>query len=166
MGVYGYGATKGKTLHSPELINSLSRQIFYPAFRLSQKVLPRPLSNHFPICLGHEGIQWGPTPFRLDNRWLKTDGFCALVEKVWSSTGGKGTANFKLAKKLKCLKEELKKWATSASRTQKLEIIGIMTELERMDKAEGNAGLSNEDKEKRKLLKINLAKKFNMEAIS
>lgn len=30
---------------------------------LSQKVLPRPISNHFAICLTSYGIQWGSIPF-------------------------------------------------------------------------------------------------------
>ncbi|XP_021912512.1 uncharacterized protein LOC110826216 [Carica papaya] len=42
---------------------------------LSQKVISRPISDHFPICLVLEGIIWGPTPFTLDNKWLFVEGF-------------------------------------------------------------------------------------------
>lgn len=35
---------------------------------LSQKVLQRPIFDHFTICIILDGIIWGPRPFRLDNK--------------------------------------------------------------------------------------------------
>ena len=38
-----------------------------------QSVLPRPISNHFPILLdGGGGVSWGPSPFRFE---LKAEDF-------------------------------------------------------------------------------------------
>lgn len=48
-----------------------------------QKTLPCPTSDHYPICLEARGIQWGPVPLWLDNKWLRKEKFCRLVENSW-----------------------------------------------------------------------------------
>lgn len=54
----------------------------------------------------------------------------------------------------------------TTGRAEELEIRSIITEIEIMDNAEGTSGLTDSDREKRTLLKLNLANKLNMEAIS
>ena len=46
-----------------------------------QCILPKPLSNHFPVLFIEGGnLVQGPTPFRFENMWLKTKGFKNLMD--------------------------------------------------------------------------------------
>ena len=77
----------------------------------TQSILPRPLSDHFPILLIRGGnLVCGPTPFRFENMWLKTDGFKSLVDRWWKSFEVRATDSFVVAEKLKALKIKLKWW--------------------------------------------------------
>jgi len=40
-----------------------------------QKGLPRPFTDHFPICLGKTVLERGKNPFRFENMRLKFEGF-------------------------------------------------------------------------------------------
>ena len=42
--------------------------------------------------------------------WLKVDGFKELLRGWWQEAGGRGRASFRLASKLKILKEKIKTW--------------------------------------------------------
>ena len=75
-----------------------------------QSRLPRPTSDHFPILLKGGGLSRGPSPFRFENMWLKIDGFKDLLQDWWQGAGRRGRANFRLAAKLKVLKEKIKVW--------------------------------------------------------
>ena len=78
-----------------------------------QRVLPRPISNHFPILVETGGILRRKSPFRFENMWLKTDGFKDRVDSWWNRYSFSGTPNFVLAKKLKALKEDIIQWNRS-----------------------------------------------------
>ena len=75
-----------------------------------QRRLPRPLSNHFPVLLEGGGLRRGPSPFRFENMWLKVEGFIDLIRSWWREIEVKGTASFKLAAKMKGIKQKLKAW--------------------------------------------------------
>ncbi|RVW57124.1 Ubiquitin carboxyl-terminal hydrolase 5 [Vitis vinifera] len=77
---------------------------------VAQSRLPRPTSDHFPILLKGGGLSRGPSLFRFENMWLKVDGFKDLLRDWWQGAGRRGRANFRLAAKLKVLKEKIKVW--------------------------------------------------------
>ncbi len=77
---------------------------------IQQKRLCRILSDHSPFMLVCGNGQWGQQPFRFENMWLKAEGFMEKVGSWWSSYQFDGSPNFILAKKLKSLKLDLKKW--------------------------------------------------------
>ena len=45
-----------------------------------QSILPRPVSNHFPILLDGGKVRRGFAPFHFENMWLKKEGFKELLK--------------------------------------------------------------------------------------
>ncbi|RVW33719.1 hypothetical protein CK203_074881 [Vitis vinifera] len=54
------------------------------------------------------GIRRGPTPFRFENMWLKVEGFKDLVHSWWQGIDVRDSASYKLATKMKEIKQKLK----------------------------------------------------------
>ena len=75
---------------------------------VAQCRLHRPTSDHFPILLMGGELKRGPTPFRFENMWLKVDDFNGLLRGWWQGIEVRGRASFRLASKLKVLKQKIK----------------------------------------------------------
>ncbi|KAG6639907.1 hypothetical protein CIPAW_10G134600 [Carya illinoinensis] len=77
---------------------------------LSHKWLPSVCSDHFTIMLDCGGIMGRHRPFKFEHMWLAMEGFVDKVRSWWSSYMFTGNPIFILARKLKVLKQDLKKW--------------------------------------------------------
>ncbi|GKV44689.1 hypothetical protein SLEP1_g51849 [Rubroshorea leprosula] len=73
--------------------------------------LCRSVSDHCPIVLKHQQVDWGPKPFRLFDAWLEKEGCRELIREVWRKTNIEGWAGFRLKEKLKKTKEALRNWS-------------------------------------------------------
>ena len=77
---------------------------------VSQRVLPRVLSDHYPLLLEAGVVRRGQSAFKFENMWLKAEGFIDRVKQWWEGYSFEGSPSFILAQKLKALKSYLKKW--------------------------------------------------------
>jgi len=77
---------------------------------VSQRRLPRLLSDHFSLFLDCGAPRGGNRYFKFENMWLNYEGFVEQVKMWWMSYEFSGLPSFILANKLKDLKIDLKKW--------------------------------------------------------
>jgi hypothetical protein len=96
-------------------------------------ILPRSISNHCPLVLRHNFVDWGPRPFRFNNHWLDHANFKNVVEDFWRSFHGEGWMGFILKEKLKGLKELLKVWSKEVYGTVDLQIRRLVEDIKYKD---------------------------------
>ena len=99
------GSAKSKLdrfLISPEWLSKWSAS--------SQYTFKRNFSDHCPIMLKSQSIDWGPRPFRVLDCWLKDQSFKQLVQQSWSNNNQRGWGGYVLKQKIKALKVSIKEW--------------------------------------------------------
>ncbi|GKF73250.1 hypothetical protein Tco_0219582, partial [Tanacetum coccineum] len=81
----------------------------YPS--ISALCLDRHLSDHRPILLREFLSDFGPTPFRFYQSWLRMEGFDSMVEHAWLSfSHSDSNAMVRFKKKLQDLKSIIRLW--------------------------------------------------------
>ena len=72
---------------------------------LTTSILKRSVSDHCPIIIKAQNIDWGPKPFRFQNVWLTHHGCMELIKSSWLKSMG-----MTFLEKLKVMKADLKTW--------------------------------------------------------
>ena len=115
-----------------------------------QSRLPRPTLDHFPILLMGGGLRRGPSPFRFENMWLKVDGFKDLLRGWWQGSEVRGRASFRLATKMKELKQKIKVWNRKVFGRLKVNKNLAFQQVEYWDGVESERSLSEGETELKK----------------
>ncbi len=136
----------------------------FPA--IHQKRLPRLLSNHYLIMLECGDFSRGKRPFCFENMWLKSDGFVDQVKGWWESYHFEGTPSFILARKLRALKLDLKKWNVEVFGNVQNRRRQAMSELNVLDGEAELRPLSSEERAQKIWLVEELERSFLQEEIS
>ena len=125
---------------------------------INQCRLARPVSDHFPIMLAGGGIRRGPTSFRFENMWLKAEGFKELVRSWWQGIDVRGSASYKLATKMKEIKQKLKVWNREVFGKLECNKSTALQQVEFWDREENERILTMEESELKKEAKENYRK--------
>ncbi len=131
-----------------------------------QKLLPRPLSDHFPLLLEVGSLAGGKSPFRFENMWLKDEGFVDRIEAWWSNYSFCVPPSVVLARKLKALKEDLKQWNYHEFGNVSTKMKQLSCELEVLDCKERQGGLSSMERDLRGSLLLELDRLAHLEETS
>ena len=111
-------------------------------------------------------LKKGRNAFKFKNMWLKEEGF---VERVWHWWNGycfSGSPSFILGRKLKALKEDLKKWNKEEFGDLAFRKKCLLSELLGLDAKEDLSGLSLEDQTCCTQIKGEIAHLASLEEIS
>ncbi|RVW54250.1 LINE-1 reverse transcriptase-like [Vitis vinifera] len=131
--------------------------------RVSQRRLPRSISDHFLVLL--EGGSWrrGPASFRFENMWFKDEGFKELIRSWWQGIEVRGSASFRLSAKLKDLKQKLKVWNREEFGNLESNKEAAIQQVEYWDRVEDEMSLSMEELTCKKEAKEDYAKWVDLE---
>lgn len=120
------------------------------------KTLQSPTSDHYPICLQADGIQRGPIPFRLDNRWLSEMKSISLIGDVRTNIEIHGNASFIFVTKSKEV-NVIKVWTKEEKLKEGEAFTSIMQEINKIDLLDGEGVLDEAMMGKRNNLEMDLA---------
>ncbi|GKV48453.1 hypothetical protein SLEP1_g55266 [Rubroshorea leprosula] len=117
---------------------------------LKQWGLGRTVSDHCPLLLKNEKIDWGPKPFKFFDAWLEHPDCKEVISKVWKSVEVKGWKGFRLKEKLRETKKALKQWSANHTDEVDRRIIEAERIIAEMDEKEEHSQLSEVDIENRR----------------
>ncbi|GKU89772.1 hypothetical protein SLEP1_g3866 [Rubroshorea leprosula] len=112
--------------------------------------LPLIVSDHCPLVLKNEKIDWGPKPFKFFDVWLEQHESKELIRKAWNTTGEDGRKGFRLKEKLKGTKKALKEWSGNHMSEVDHKIKDAEKMIATLDEKGETVQLSEEDANKRK----------------
>ncbi|GKV27405.1 hypothetical protein SLEP1_g36578 [Rubroshorea leprosula] len=124
--------------------------------------LNRSVSDHCPILLKTEKMDWGPKPFKFFDAWLDQPRCKEIIREVWKSTKVKGWYGFKLKEKLKRTKNQLKEWSRNSISEVDRKIKEAEKEIATTDEKGEKGQLSTQDIDQRKSCFLDLWKNLKI----
>ncbi|GJR29733.1 RNA-directed DNA polymerase, eukaryota [Tanacetum coccineum] len=103
---------------------------------ISSISLDRYLSDHRPILMREIHCDYGPIPFKFFHYWFEIDGFDKLVEDSWKEANICDQNDYlKFMKKLRFLKEKIRKWNCLYKESKNCGMRNLKVELNSLDSA-------------------------------
>ncbi|RVW54571.1 putative ribonuclease H protein [Vitis vinifera] len=104
------------------------------------------------------GMSRGPSPFRFENMWLKVDGFKELLREWWQGGERVGRASFRMAAKMKEMKEKIKVWNRDVFGRVEVNKSLALRQIEFWDRVESGRDLSERETDLKNEAKENFKK--------
>jgi exonuclease III len=111
------------------------------------------LSDHCPLLLANDSGPKRPRTFRFENFWVKMPGFQDTVNEAWNSESIHREPCQRLFHKLKKTGMSLRRWSKKLFSKAKVELHMALEVILRLDIAQENRALSNEERDLRARLK-------------
>ncbi|GKA61012.1 RNA-directed DNA polymerase, eukaryota, reverse transcriptase zinc-binding domain protein [Tanacetum coccineum] len=103
----------------------------------SAQVLDCHISDHRPIVLSASTVDFGPSPFKLYNSWLRDKHLCTIITDFWdhkvTEYGSNSLVAFK--NKMKTLKNIIKDWSRNRKSSQAREKEDLLNMIKEFDSA-------------------------------
>nr|GEU52511.1 RNA-directed DNA polymerase, eukaryota [Tanacetum cinerariifolium] len=124
----------------------LATEGFFSLFPLcSALCLDRHLSDHRPILLRENFVDYGATPFRFYHSWLNISGFDDMISKAWNSFSFDDQNDMiRFKKKLQALKVSIRAWIKNHKEIQSKRRNDINLKLSSIDQ-QLDQGMVNDD---------------------
>ncbi|GKV16405.1 hypothetical protein SLEP1_g27052 [Rubroshorea leprosula] len=129
---------------------------------MKQWGLNRNVSDHCPILLKNEKMDWRPKPFKFFDAWFDHPGCKEFIREVWKSTIVRGWKGYKLKEKLKRTKKELKEWSRNSVPEVDSKIMEAGKGIATIDERGENCQLSTQDIDQRRNCFIELWKNLKI----
>ncbi|GJY48504.1 RNA-directed DNA polymerase, eukaryota, reverse transcriptase zinc-binding domain protein [Tanacetum coccineum] len=112
--------------------------------------LDRIWSDHNPIILHVDKIDFGPSPFKLYNSWLLRDGFDDLIKSEWDSLDSNNSGfPIKCHEKFRILKAKIRQWNNNNKTMERNRKVAALVELSSIKKKIDEGSTSPSDTENR-----------------
>lgn len=131
----------------------LVNPVWLSVYKWKQWGLSRVLSDHCPIMLKVDPRDWGPKPFKFFNAWTLHPNFGVVVNDFWNRSDVQGWAGYRLACKLKGLKDVLKVWNREVFGNVQESLNEVENQINTLDLLAESGTLSEEDIVRKKKLK-------------